>query len=113
MRDFINGTVRVSNDIIDRIIAEAAIRTEGVYRVYGYRKGQIEKRRTEGIVAVIHDEKVQAALTISVKEGYPVHKVAAAVQEAVHRDIKVMLGLEVTEINVFVHSIHFEAGKSK
>lgn len=107
MSNFVHGTVRVSNDIIDRLIAEAALAVDGVHRVVGFRNSRPEKHRREGIVAVVYDGEIKVALTIVVKNGYSVVSVAEAVQKAVAHDLHQMLGLKSAAVNVFVQSLHF------
>lgn len=107
MNEFQNGTVRVSNDIIDLLIAETALRQEGVHSVYGYRDKSIEKRRKDGIVAVVQGSDIQIAVSISIESDAHIQNTAQAVQEAIVREIRTMLGLNVQAVNVIVKSLHY------
>lgn len=105
MTDFNNGSVRVSNDIIDQLIAESALQVEGVADVIGYKNKKIEKNKKEGIVAVVQDNTIKVALTVILKTESELHKVAENVQKSVSEQIETMLGIKVLEVNVFVKDL--------
>lgn len=105
MTDFNKGSVKISNDIIDQLIAESALQIDGVAEVIGYKNKKIDKNKKEGIVAVVKDNTIKIALTINFKEGSNIHKVAENVQKAIIEQIETMLGIKVLEVNVFIKEI--------
>ncbi len=105
MTDFNNGSVRISNDIIDQLIAESALQVEGVEDVIGYKNKKIEKNKKEGIVAVVKDNTIKVGLTVILKSGTELQKVAENVQESISEQIETMLGIKVLEVNVFVKDL--------
>ena len=76
MTDFNNGSVRISNDIIDQLIAESALQVEGVEDVIGYKNKKIEKNKKEGIVAVVKDNTIKIALTVILNSDTELQKIA-------------------------------------
>ncbi len=105
MTDFNNGSVRISNDIIDQLIAESALQVEGVEDVIGYKNKKIDKNKKEGIVAVVQDNTIKVALTVILKAESELHKIAENVQKSVSEQIETMLGIKVLEVNVFVKDL--------
>lgn len=105
MTDFNNGSVRISNDIIDQLIAESALQVEGVEDVIGYKNKKIEKNKKEGIVAVVKDNTIKIALTVILNSDTELQKIAENVQKSISEQIETMLGIKVLEVNVFVKDI--------
>ena len=105
MTDFNNGSVRISNDIIDQLIAESALQVEGVEDVIGYKNKKIEKNKKEGIVAVVKDNTIKIALTVILNSDTELQKIAENVQKSVSEQIETMLGIKVLEVNVFVKDL--------
>lgn len=105
MTEFKNGSVKISNDIIDQLIAEIALQVEGVDYVLGYKNKKVEKNKKEGIVSVINDNKIDIALTVVIKEEADIYKICENVQNNIKEQINVMLGLDVEKVNVIVKSL--------
>ena len=105
MTDFNYGSVRISNDIIDQLIAESALQVEGVEDVIGYKNKKIEKNKKEGIVAVVKDNTIKIALTVILNSDTELQKIAENVQKSVSEQIETMLGIKVLEVNVFVKDL--------
>lgn len=105
MTDFKNGSVKISNDIIDQLIAETALQVDGVVSVTGYRNKKLEKNKKDGITSIISDNNIDITLAIEVEKNNDVYNVAENVQKSVKEQIKIMLGLDVNEIDVTVKSL--------
>lgn len=105
MADFKHGSVKVSNDIIDQLVAESALQVDGVNAVLGYRNGKLEKKNKDALVAVVVDNTMEVALSILVKKDVNVYQVAEKVQKNVKEQINTILGFDVLEVNVFVKHI--------
>lgn len=100
MTDFKHGSVKISNDIIDQLIAETALQVENVEDVTGYKNKKLEKNKKDGIVAVINDNNIEIALTIHVKENKNIYETSENVQKALKEQINTMLGLNVKSVNI-------------
>lgn len=105
MTDFKNGSVKISNDIIDQLIAETALQVDGVVSVTGYRNKKLEKNKKDGITSVINDNSIDISLAIEVEKNNDVYSVAENVQKSIQEQIKVMLGLDAKEVDVLVKSL--------
>lgn len=105
MTDFKNGSVKISNDIIDQLIAETALQVDGVVSVTGYRNKKLEKNKKDGITSVINDNSIDISLAIEVEKNNDVYSVAENVQKSIQEQIKVMLGLDANEVDVLVKSL--------
>ncbi|EHR35623.1 Asp23/Gls24 family envelope stress response protein [Helcococcus kunzii] len=106
MTDFKNGSVKISNDIIDQLIAETALHVENVVSVVGYRNKKVEKNRKDSITSIIENNTIDISLAIEVEKNKDVYKIAENVQKAVQEQIKIMLGFEVKNVNVIVKSFN-------
>lgn len=105
MTNFKNGTVKISNDIIDQLIAEAALRVEGVSEVRGYKNGTVDSKKKDGIVSVVEGENMMVAITIRVKENHNVLETCEKAQKEIRKTIHNMLGLNATKVNVIVKEL--------
>lgn len=105
MTDFKYGSVKISNDIIDQLVAESALQVEGVLHVHGYKNGKLDKSKKDGIVTVIFDNTIEIALTVTISQEKNIYEVVEKLQESVKEQIHTMLGFDVKEVNVFVKSI--------
>lgn len=105
MTDFKNGSVRISNDIIDQLIAESALQIEGVENVIGYKHKKIDHNKKEGIVSVVVDNTIRIALTVVLSTKEDLIKTIEKIQKTISEQINTMLGLEVLEVDVFVKNI--------
>lgn len=105
MTDFKNGSVKISNTIIDQLIAESALKVEGVEAVIGYKDHKVESKKKEGIVSVIDGNRIEVALTVLLNTDKKVYEIAENVQKSIKEQVKVMLNLDVTNVNVIVKDI--------
>lgn len=105
MTDFKHGSVKISNDIIDQLIAETALQVENVNSVIGYKNKKIEKNKKDGVVAVIGENNIDIALSVIVENNVDIFKVAENIQKSIKEQINIMLGLEVNQVNVIVKSL--------
>lgn len=105
MTDFKNGSVKVSNDIIDQLIAESALQVDGIIHVFGYKNGKVDKNKKDGIVSVVNDNSIEIAISVVVEKDKNIQKVAENAQTVISEQIHTMLGFKVEEVNVFVRDL--------
>lgn len=105
MTQFKHGSVKISNDIIDQLIAETALQVENVKEVVGYKNKKVDKSKKEGIVTVISENKISIALNIIVSSSEGIYQTAEKVQTSISEQVNTMLGLEVKDVNVIVKKI--------
>lgn len=101
------GSVRVANSIIRQLVAEAARKTEGVYKVHGYDKGSVDNKGRRAIQTQFTDDESYIEVHIVVDEGYNVINTAENVQKAIAEELSTMLRIDTDQIHVVVTSIHY------
>lgn len=107
------GSVRVANEVIASIAAMAAREVDGVAgldEANARHFGDWIKRETahRGVRVMLDSErKIHLDVFLTVLASAALRDVAEGVQDSVIEAVQRMLGLEVTEVNVFVSSITF------
>jgi len=107
------GTVRVANEVIASIAAMAARDIDGVAgldEANARHFGDFLKRETahRGVRVVVDPErKIHLELFLTSGADVVLRDVAEKVQDNVIEAVERMLGLEVSEVDVFVSSIAF------
>lgn len=107
------GTIHISEDVLAVIAAAAALEVEGVSSLAANLGSDIaellgKKNWTKGVHIQVEEESVRVDISILVKYGYTIQKVAKAVQEAVATAVESMSGLSVSAVNVNVGGVSFE-----
>lgn len=104
MNQFINGSVQVSNDVIDIIIASTALKVEGVLEVKGYdnKKKNLAKNHTKHIKTVVENGVLSTKISIIVSTEKTIIEAVEKVQRDIHNQIKSMLGLKCGDVDVMV-----------
>lgn len=105
MTDFNNGSVKVSHNIIEQLIAETALQVEGVKNVIGYRGNKIEKNKKDGVVAVVDNNNIKIALSVALEGIKDIYTTTEKIQKSITEQIHTMLGFDVKEVNVFIKSV--------
>ena len=106
MTDFNNGSVKISNNIIDQLIAESAIRVEGVESVIGYKNQKIDYKKKDGIVSVVNGGSISIALSVILSTDQKIYEVCENIQKTVKEQVNVMLNLDVESVNVIVKDLN-------
>lgn len=112
------GQVRIADEVVGIIAGLAAGEVEGVYSMSGGLTGGIydmlgRKNFSKGVKVEVGQVEVAVDVAIVLGYGYRVPEVATQVQENVKKAIESMTGLEVVEVNVHVHGIHFPQTENK
>lgn len=105
MTDFNNGSVKVSHNIIEQLIAETALQIEGVKNVIGYKGNKIEKNKKDGVVAVVDNNNIKIALSVALEGMKDIYTTTEKIQKSITEQIHTMLGFDVKEVNVFIKSV--------
>jgi uncharacterized alkaline shock family protein YloU len=107
------GTVRVANEVVAWIAALAALEVTGVHAMYQTGAQQIDRilRRPvahRGVKVVMQpDDTLQIDVHVVMEAGADLPEMGAEVQRRVARAIEKMLGLDLTEVNVYVNEVVF------
>lgn len=107
---FRGGSVKISNDILEKITREATLEIEGVHSVgAGHDFVSFEKFTTveshKGLKIAVGQGKLRIEVRVVLEAVESIPSVCEAVQRNVVEKIRVMTGLEVVEINVHVESV--------
>ena len=104
------GQIKIHEGAIATIVRKAACSVPGVTRITG-------NSFVDNIAEIVGSKKIQdrsiqiamnnssVELSINIQYGVQLPAVAAAVQDAVSREIKAITGLNVTKVNVIVREM--------
>ncbi len=111
------GKTSISDVVVAKIAGIATREIDGVYDVGGVTERVVGKVRdvlpgtttstTQGITVEVGERQAAVDVSIVADYGVAIHQLAAAIRRNVIAAIEQMTGLEVTEVNVAVHDIHF------
>ena len=104
MKNYENGSIKISNDVIDQLIAEITLRVDGVVRVSGYKNNSIDMMSQNRIKTEINGSSLTTIVTVTLDEEYKVIDVAENIQKEIKKQIKTMLGLDVLAVHVRIKS---------
>ncbi len=104
------GTVRINNNVIAAIAAEAAMEAEGVKRIGADFKSNILELFGKKSISSIKVEfnksnEVKLEIPLVVKYGCNIPAVSGQVQENVRNAIEKMTNLSIKNININIQSI--------
>lgn len=105
MTDFKNGSVKISNVIIDQLIAESALKIEGVKAVVGYHDHKVDTKKKDSVISEINGTDMKISLTLILNTNKKIGEIAENVQKNIKEQVKVMLNIDVTEVNVYIKSV--------
>ena len=106
------GQIKIHEGAIATIVRKAACSVPGVTRITGNsfvdNIAEIvgsKKIQDRSIQIAMNNSSVAVELSINIQYGLQLPAVAAAVQDAVSREIKAITGLNVTKVNVIVREM--------
>lgn len=108
MTDFKNGSVKISNAIIDQLIAESALRVEGVKSVVGYNGEKVDTKKKDSVISEINGTDMNISLSIILNTNQKIYEIAQNVQKTIKEQVKVMLNLDANDIKVCVKDIELK-----
>lgn len=103
------GTVRISRRVLHTVVKQAALRVPGIAHMARVSDGwwQLLGRSIprHGIRLVVHGNAVAVDLYLVIEPGASMVDAGTGVQEAVGAAVEHILGMEATEINVFIQDV--------
>ncbi len=103
------GTVKIARRVLRTVIEEAALGVPGVARMAGIRNDWPHllgrPLPQHGISLAVHDQTVAMDLYLIVQPGASMVEGGAKVQEAVGAAVEHLLGMGVSEINVYIQDV--------
>ncbi len=114
------GAVKIHENVIATIVRRIACSVEGVSKISGSsfvdniaEMVGSKKMHDRSIIVDMGESSVSVEVSINLLYGVQLPKVAAAVQEAVAKEITKLTGLKVARINIIVREIEDPADESE
>lgn len=113
-----NGRTVIDDQVVGKIAGVAAREVSGVHalgggaaRALGALRDSLPGTNTnlqQGVDVEVGEKQAAVDISIVAEYGVAIHQLADAIRENISSAIERMTGLEVTEVNVTVHDVHFE-----
>lgn len=111
------GTLKVSDEVISKIVKLAVSETEGVAGLptqsVDFSKFLMNKKTENAIKVRLVKDVVEIDIAIIAKLGYKVSVLGEKIQERVKNDVQSMTGIMVSKVNVRIAGVAFEDGKDE
>ena len=110
------GNIQIAPEVIEVIAGLATTEVEGVAGMSGgFASGMAEllgrKNLSKGVKVEVGQKEAAIDVSIFVEYGYRIPEVAGNIQKNVKQAIESMTGLNVVEVNVHVHGVHFKTAE--
>ncbi|BDH59634.1 Asp23/Gls24 family envelope stress response protein [Tsukamurella sp. PLM1] len=111
------GSTTIADVVVSKIAGIAAREVDGVYDLGGQAARVVGRIRetlpgapdlTQGVTVEVGERQAAVDVTIVADYGVAIHDLAAGIRSNVIDAVESMTGLEVTEVNVTVHDVHFD-----
>ena len=104
------GQIQIANEVLAIIAGTATHEVDGVVSNYSASESSRFAKRnfTKGIKVYNNQDKIVIDISIVIKFGYQLHKVAEEVQARVKTAMETMVGMDIKEINVNAVGVLFE-----
>jgi uncharacterized alkaline shock family protein YloU len=109
------GTIEIAPEVIEVIAGLATVEVEGVAGMSGGLSSGIaellgRKNLSKGVKVEVGQREAAIDVSIIVQYGRRIPEISMEIQRNVKRSIETMTGLNVVEVNVHIHDVHFKAG---
>ncbi|TDZ79085.1 Alkaline shock protein 23 [Mycobacteroides salmoniphilum] len=114
-----HGVTTIADVVVSKIAGIATREVDGVYDLGGQAARVVGKLRetlpgspslTQGVSVEVGERQAAIDIGIVADYGIAIHDLAAGIRSNVISSVENMTGLEVTEVNVTVHDVHFADG---
>lgn len=108
------GTIQIAPEVIEIIAGLATVEVQGVAGMSGGLAGGIaellgRKNLSKGVKVEVGQREAAVDVSIIVEYGNRIPEIASDIQQNVKRSIETMTGLQVVEVNVHIHDVHFKS----
>jgi uncharacterized alkaline shock family protein YloU len=109
------GTIEIAPEVIEVIAGLATVEVDGVAGMSGGISSGIaellgRKNLSKGVKVEVGQREAAVDVSIIVQYGRRIPEIASEIQRNVKRSIETMTGLNVVEVNVHIHDVHFKSG---
>ncbi|MDN5304917.1 MAG: hypothetical protein PWP46_1803 [Fusobacteriaceae bacterium] len=106
------GNIKIADEVVAIIASKAATNIDGVHKMSGNVADEVnkflgKKNSAKGIKVEVGEKECTVDAYIVVDYGKPIPEVANAVQQNIIKEITMMTGLNVVEVNVYIQDLHF------
>lgn len=123
-----HGVTTIADVVVSKIAGIATREIDGVYDLGGQAARVVGKLRetlpgspdlTQGVSVEVGERQAAVDIGIVAEYGVAIHDLAEGIRSNVISTVENMTGLEVTEVNITVHDVHFadddddDSGKPK
>lgn len=108
------GAIRIADEVVEIIAGIAAAEVDGVAGMSGGLVGDLaqmlgrNKNMAKGVKVEVGEQEAALDLFLIVEYGVSIPEVATHVQKSVKDAVERMTGLNVVEVNIHIHGIHFK-----
>ncbi|GIP32271.1 Asp23/Gls24 family envelope stress response protein [Paenibacillus sp. J2TS4] len=107
------GNIQIAPEVIEVIAGLATIEVSGVAGMSGGFAGGIaellgRKNLSKGVKVEVGQKEAAIDVSIIIEFGHKIPEVAGEIQQNVKQAIESMTGLDVVEVNVHIHDVHFK-----
>ncbi|WP_078321599.1 Asp23/Gls24 family envelope stress response protein [Mycobacteroides chelonae] len=111
-----HGVTTIADVVVSKIAGIATREVDGVYDLGGQAARVVGKLRetlpgspslTQGVSVEVGERQAAIDIGIVADYGIAIHDLAEGIRSNVISSVENMTGLEVTEVNVTVHDVHF------
>ena len=107
------GNIHISEEAVATIVRMAADRVEGIAptplsMASGFTEKLGKKNPAKGVKVELEEQQVTIALYIYVDYGVKIPQLATELQKEVRDSVRMMTGLQIKEVNIYVQGISFE-----
>ncbi|TVX95167.1 Asp23/Gls24 family envelope stress response protein [Mycolicibacterium porcinum] len=111
-----HGATTIADIVVSKIAGIATREIDGVYDLGGQAARVVGKLRetlpgspslTQGVSVEVGERQAAVDIGIVAEYGIAIHDLADGIRSNVIASVENMTGLEVTEVNITVHDVHF------
>jgi uncharacterized alkaline shock family protein YloU len=110
------GSIQIAPEVIEIIAGLATVEVNGVAGMSGGFAGGIaellgRKNLSKGVKVEVGQKEAAIDVNIIIEYGNRIPEVASSIQQNVKNAIESMTGLNVVEVNVHIHDVHFKGSE--
>ncbi|BFH61683.1 MULTISPECIES: Asp23/Gls24 family envelope stress response protein [Paenibacillus] len=110
------GEIQIAPEVIEVIAGLATVEVKGVAGMSaGFGGGIAEllgrKNLSKGVKVQVGQREASVEVSVIIEYGHRLPEVASEIQRNIKRSIEMMTGLNVIEVNVHIHDVHFKSAE--
>lgn len=107
------GSIQIAPEVLEIIAGLAAVEADGVAGMSGGLAGGIaellgRKNLSKGVKVQVGNGEAVVDISIIVEYGYRIPELCSLIQRNVKHAIESMTGIDVAQVNIHIHDVHFK-----